>query len=90
MRTTLAIIALTLIISLPSLPRIPRVLPFLAADVRAAAPLMLEDLRKQGLWLVNVDIVRVAKEPNVCFTWEETYRSRERVFDPKLLTTCAP
>lgn len=90
MRTTFSLLILTLIISVPSLTRIPLILPFLSADVRVAAPAMLKKLREKGLWLVNVDLVKIEKTPNVCFTWKHSYKSRERVFDSELITTCIP
>ena len=87
-RLLLSLFALSIILSTPSLVRIPRVLPFLDADVRSAAPKALEELRSQGLWLVNVDILGVEKtNKQICFLWEHRYTSREKSA-PEILTTC--
>src|SRR3989344_6861918 len=78
-RSLLALLfALSLILSTPSLMRIPRMLPFLHADVREAAPKALTMLRTQGLWLVNIDLQKVERTPDsICFLWEHRYTSRE-------------
>ena len=83
------LIAFSLLLSTPSLLRIPRVLPFLDAEVRAAAPMMLNRLRERGLWLVNTDLKKVIKDAEgICFLWDHRYTAVERSFAPEILTTC--
>ena len=83
--------ALSLLLSTPSLVRLPRFLPFIHADARRAAVVAIEDLRRQGFWLVNVDLVGIARKTGgVCFLWEERYTSRAGTAPPKLSGTCIP
>jgi hypothetical protein len=88
-RLFLSLLALSLLLSTPSLLRLPRVLPFFDPEVRSAAPRALEELRAQGLWLVNVDIRKITQEENkICFQWEHQYTRRGSRSAPELLTTC--
>lgn len=83
------LLLLSLLLSTPSIVLIPRYIPFLNAEVRSAAPLALEELRKDGLWLINVEMQSVVrKEEGICFTWEHRYRARGRIEEPEILTTC--
>ncbi len=91
MRTKLllSLLALSIVLSIPSLLRIPRVLPFLDPEVRAAAPQALEMLRSQGFWLVNIDIHDIeAREGQICFLWEHRYSSRKGRAPAAIITTC--
>jgi len=83
------LLLLSLLLSIPSIVLIPRYLPFLDAEVRAAAPHALEKLRDRGLWLINVEMQTVERrEEAICFIWEHRYRSRSRIEEPEILTTC--
>lgn len=69
--------------------RLPRVLPFIHADVRAAAPKMIENLRSRGLWLVNVDLGEISRGQNaICFHWNHSYTARNRTEELESVTTC--
>ncbi|MBU2213235.1 hypothetical protein KKC44_02765 [Patescibacteria group bacterium] len=88
-KRTIICIILTLLLSAPSLNRIPRMLPFFDAEVRAKAPHGVEELRKQGIWVVNTKLQSIQKqETSTCFTFEHRYRSRGSVADPEEITIC--
>jgi hypothetical protein len=83
------LLGMSLLLSAPSFLRIPSVLPFLDPEIRAAAPRAMEELRSQGLWLVNVDFLKVEKaDEEICFHWLHRYRSRLAIAEPEELTTC--
>ena len=85
----LSLLILSLVLSTPSLMRIPRMLPFLHADVREAAPKALDMLRSEGLWLVNIDLRKIERTAEgICFEWEHHYTSRETKGNPEILSTC--
>jgi len=88
--TTCAI--LTLLLSIPSLMRTKIMLPFLESEVRTKAPLAIEELRKEGIWVVNAELTSITKEDEkTCFHWEHRYTQRMPfVLGPKseVLTTC--
>ena len=80
---------MTIFLSIPLLIKIPMSMQFLDSDVRVAAPKAIEDIRSQGLWLVNADLINIRKESeDVCFDWSYTYRSREKTWDPIEISTC--
>ena len=88
-RLSALLVILSLLLSIPSLTRIPRMLPVVGSNVRAAAPKALEELRSQGLWLVNTDLMNVKSgRGKICFNWEHRYRSKNIVDDPEHLSTC--
>ena len=88
-RLLLSLAALTIVISMPSLLRIPRVLPFLRTEVRAAAPAVLQELRSQGLWLVNADLLGIEESNGIlCFTFEYQYRGGGTSSAPRIITPC--
>jgi len=70
--------------------RIPNVLPFLDPEVRAKAPLAIEEMRKQGIWMVNAELDSITREDGkVCFHWKHAYRNRtEPEPEPESITTC--
>lgn len=80
---------LSIVMSLPSIVRIPRMLPFLDPAVRAEVPGMLDQLRAEGLWLVNTDLVGIqGKERGICFIWDHRYTSRRGRWPPAPIFTC--
>ena len=80
---------ISVFLSLPSIIRLPRLLPFAKAEVRAAITPAMQELRNQGLWLVNVDIEKIERQDEeICFIWNHEYRSREKVYPEELITTC--
>ena len=88
-RLLLSLLSLTLALSMPSLMRLPRIIPFLQPEVRAAAPRMLDELRSQGLWLVNTDLMEIENTADgLCFTWEYRYHGHGGIKDPRIITTC--
>jgi hypothetical protein len=82
---------LTVLLSLSSLRRAEAVLPlYVSPGVRAAVPRALEQLRAQGLWLVNVQLTGIdRREGQICFRWEHRYSRRTGKDDPELISTCA-
>ncbi|MFA7681745.1 MAG: hypothetical protein WCX61_01820 [Candidatus Peribacteraceae bacterium] len=77
LHTVLLCGALALLVSVPSLILLPHMVPFLQQPVRAAAPLAIRELRKQGLWLVNAELQRIEQtEDGVCFHWKYRYTQR--------------
>lgn len=84
-----SLLAASLLLSVPSIVRIPRFMPFIKADVRAAAPKAMDELRSMGLWLVNVDMKSIERKgDDICFTWIHQYRSRSEVYESEDITTC--
>ncbi|MCF7845142.1 MAG: hypothetical protein K9M03_04940 [Kiritimatiellales bacterium] len=82
-------IALTICFSIPSLLRIPVMLPFTDIEVRQTAPLAVEKMHSQGIWLVNTELKSVEKlEQETCFTFEHKYRSKGSIYEPEIITTC--
>ena len=80
---------MSVLMSIPSLLLLPRTLPFKDPDVRRAAPKALEELRSEGLWLINVEMQHVERKgEQVCFTWKHQYRRRGGFAEPEILTTC--
>ena len=88
-RLLTTLLATSILLSTPSIMRIPRLIPFLDADVRAIAKGAADELRNQGLWLVNADIQKIEKLDNqICFHWEYEYRSQFRLHTPRIIPTC--
>jgi len=83
---------LTILFSLPSILKISTVLPFLDAEVRAKAPIAIQNLRKEGVWLVNTKLISITREEDkTCFHFDHKYTKRNPGFlipDSKALTTC--
>ncbi len=74
----LTCLILTTLFSLPSILRIPSVIPFLDADVRAKAPKAIEEIRKEGIWMVNTHLKSVTKDDNgTCFHFDHQYSQQE-------------
>lgn len=87
----ITLLAISLLLSLPSLWRSPRFVPFLRSEVRAAAPRMMEQLRSQGLWLVNVELLAAEERgEKLCFLWQHQYHARTHIDAPEELLTCIP
>jgi len=64
-------------------------LPFLDSEIRAKAPLAIEEMRKQGFWMVNAELDSMTKEGDkVCYHWTHQYRSRFEFGEPQSITTC--
>ena len=85
----LSLFCISFLLSIPSLVLIPRYLPFLDVEVRNAAPKALEELQRDGLWLINTEMQNVERrEGSICFTWKHQYRKRGGFADPETLTTC--
>jgi len=81
--------AASLVLSAPSIRRIPSVLPFLQAEVRAAAPQAIEELRAKGLWVVNTDLLKITREENaICFHWEHRYSRPRGLEGREYISTC--
>jgi len=88
-RLLAALLGLSVLISVPSLLRLPSTLPLLSAEVRAAAPQAIEELRAKGLWVVNTDLTGITREQNVvCFHWEHRYTKRGYTGPSESITTC--
>jgi hypothetical protein len=85
-------IILTIIFSIPSLIKVPMMMPFLDAEVRAKAPQAIEKLRKEGIWVVNAELIKITKEQDkTCFHFSHEYKgkdSRFRIPDSEQLTSC--
>ncbi|MBU0459104.1 hypothetical protein KJ652_00130 [Patescibacteria group bacterium] len=88
-RSIITCLILTILFSVPSLIRIPAMLPFIDSEVRAKAPLAIEEMRKNGFWMVNADIESITKEGGrVCYHWKHQYRSRFEFGEVEFITTC--
>jgi len=82
-------IALTVLLSLPLIKQLPLTRELMESDVRSRAPQAVESLQRRGVWVVNVELQDIeVREDDVCFHWEERYRSRTEIADPKPITTC--
>lgn len=67
----------------------PGMLPFLDSEVREKAPLAIEEMRKQGFWMVNTELDSISKEEGkVCYHWTHQYRSRFEFGEKEFITTC--
>jgi hypothetical protein len=69
---------------------ISRLIPlFFNSEIRSHVSESADKLRLMGLWLINIDIVKVeSKDLDTCFTWEYEYRSKEKVYPKELITNC--
>jgi|TARA_B100001971_G_C18260020_1_gene585847 hypothetical protein len=88
-------LVLTIAFSIPSILKIPMMMPFLDSAVRAKAPQAIENLRKEGIWMVNTELKSVTKEEDqTCFHFEHTYTLDNRTrkpnpkTEPETRTTC--
>lgn len=84
---------LTIAFSIPSTLKIPMMIPFLDSEVRAKAPQAIENLRKEGVWMVNTKLKSVSREGGeICFQFEHSYTSKflRAVPRPSSLVTCLP
>jgi len=87
--TILTCLILTTLSSIPSILKIPGMLPFIDSEVRSAAPKAIEELRKEGVWVVNAKVNSIEKKDGkVCFEWEHEYRSRFEFKEPEIITAC--
>jgi len=85
-------IILTILFSIPSILKIQMMLPFLDSEIRAKAPKAIEELRKEGIWMVNTKLKSVTrKEDETCFYFDHAYTNKKSyVLRPTsyILKTC--
>jgi len=79
----------TVLLVLLALGPLPRYIPLLDARVRAASMDAMNDLRHQGYWLINMELMETNIESDrICFTWEYRYRNRLGIAAPETIQTC--
>ena len=79
----------SILLSVPSFERIPRFLPLLRSEVRAALPEAIHALEARGVWLVNIDLIRIDERvQGTCFRWAHRYTSGRGTDPLEIITTC--
>ena len=72
-----------------ALAPLPRYLPLLNSRVRHTVVLAMDELRTQGYWLTNMELVKTEiTADEVCFTWEYRYKNRTTQYSPEYVRTC--